>query len=109
MENGKIVTLDQDIEETWKKHNWQVITILSDRAKEDNFPVWIVKARWIEDKRKIKKRKTPLQKLMEEIDRMENYAKNMKKEDLTEFAKGYWNGQENLIKEIKKLIKEHLS
>jgi len=50
--------------------------------------------------------KSAVQGLLEEIEKMENYAIKIQKEDLTEFMKGYWKGQQNLINELKRQIKK---
>jgi len=50
--------------------------------------------------------KSSVQGLIQEIEKMENYAIKIQKEDLTEFMKGYWKGQQNLINELKRQIKK---
>lgn len=50
--------------------------------------------------------KSAVQGLLNEVEKMENYATKIQKEDLTEFMKGYWKGQQNLINELKRQIKK---
>jgi len=45
-----------------------------------------------------------VQGLLREIEKIKKYTTNIQKEDLTEYIRGYWKGQENLIKEIEHLI-----
>jgi len=47
-----------------------------------------------------------IKELLKEIEKMEDYAMKIQEENLTEFMRGYWKGQENLIKELKKEIKK---
>jgi len=58
--------------------------------------------------REVKQRiQEAVQGLLEEIEKMKKYATNIQKEDLTEYIRGYWKGQENLIMEIEHLIKKY--
>ena len=50
--------------------------------------------------------KSAAQGLIQDVEKMENYVTKIQKEDLTEFMKGYWKGQQNLINELKRQIKK---